>query len=107
MEHRRIGQPNEKVGEVIKESKVDIIYLEGSKLTSPSINVLSKLGRRFMFIVKDSKGASGGIIIALDPSVFDLIDHKEGRYSLSVIVERRADGWMQMVMAVYGPHHSE
>ncbi|XP_077246116.1 uncharacterized protein LOC143885983 [Tasmannia lanceolata] len=67
--------------------------------------VLRNLGVRgdwgFSFV--ESKGASGGIIVAWDESVWSLVDEWKGNYSLSTVLSRKEDESCVIFSGVYGP----
>lgn len=77
------------MGGVIRDCQTDC--LEESKLTTPSAAALNILSPRFTFIVKDCRGALGGIIIGLNSYKFELLGHMEGKFNLSVTIKRHLD----------------
>lgn len=66
------------VAEVIRDCKADIVCLEETKITTPKINILNSLGRKFTFIIHPSRGDLGGIMIGVNINKFDIIDHIVG-----------------------------
>lgn len=38
---------------------------------------------------------------------YNLIDKVEGEFSLTIVLSRKKDGWLQMVTAMYGPNDQQ
>lgn len=59
---------------------------EETKLSDPSVFALWELTRRqkFNFVVKNARGASGGLIIGLNSNEINLIASLEWTYFLSI-----------------------
>lgn len=49
-------------------------------------------------------GASGGILIGINPDKIDVVESWEGDFSLSIRVCRIIDSWEQVITVVYGPN---
>lgn len=92
---RGLGDPTKRriVREVITDCKADIVCLEESKLVGDSVSVLRTLGDRFTFIVQDSRGASGGVVLGVDSDKFIIGSQRIGKYMLTATLRRRMDGW--------------
>lgn len=62
------------VAKLCRANRVDIFCLEETKLCNASLRTLGELSgnSQFEFAVKDSVGASGGILIGIRVSDFDL-----------------------------------
>lgn len=50
--------------------------------------------------VKKGTGASGRIIIGVDRNVFHLQECFKQEYSLDIKIQRKLDGWEELVLAV-------
>lgn len=60
-------------------------------------------GRRsFEFIHKLDVGRAGGILVAWDSSVFEVINHQIGEFSVSILGKNRDDGMLWAFKGVYG-----
>ncbi|CAN0881138.1 hypothetical protein LINGRAHAP2_LOCUS14060 [Linum grandiflorum] len=59
--------------------------------------------RRVEWAVKDSEGASGGLLTAWDNTIFNVCGTWVGRFSLVVILESMADGFRWCLVNGYGP----
>lgn len=69
-----------------------VCFLE-TKLTNPLLSALNKLGSRFDFVVKNAVGALGSIMIGVDRNCFEIMESRDGEFTLSVVTRRRKDGW--------------
>lgn len=75
------------VAEVIRGNRIEVVCLAPNK--------------KFKFICKNSRGASGGIIVTYNEDIYNLIDTVEGEFTLTTVLGRKRDGWLQMVPTVY------
>lgn len=82
------------VSETCHRCNIEIICLEETKLYEPHDSVLRDIGGcgGFEWAIKNSRGASRGILIRTKISVFGQIASRCDRYSLSVIIRHRSDG---------------
>ncbi|XP_077246142.1 uncharacterized protein LOC143886026 [Tasmannia lanceolata] len=91
--------------EVFRKWKSALLCIQKTKLEMVDRYVLRNLGVRgdwgFSFV--ESKGASGGIIVAWEESVWSLVDKWKGNYSLSTVLLRKEDASCVIFSGVYGP----
>lgn len=69
----------------------NIVSLQKTKLTDPLANILSELGDRYNWCIKNAVGASRGILIAVDCHSFEILGSVEGEFTLTVAVGRKLD----------------
>lgn len=95
------------VAEVIRNNSIEIACLEETKLDDATSCTLREIvpNNKFRFICKNSRGASGGIIVAYNEDFYNLINKVEGEFSLTALLSIKKDEWLQMVTIVYGPNN--
>jgi len=83
-------------------TKADVTCLCETKLKAPSPQFLNTIGPRRIdkWECKGVMGASGGILIGFDSSLFSLEEVWEGEFSLSLVLKGRTDNFSQVITLV-------
>ena len=104
---RRANESTERkaIKSIIKKQKVDLFYIQETKIQVMFDRVVSSLGsRRFLeWKALDVFGSAGGILICWDKRSLDLLEWEEGQFSLSCRFRNVDNGVVWVFMGVYGP----
>lgn len=97
------------VVEIVRDNGVEIFCLEETKLENPLtlINQEITLRRNFDLILKDERGASGGILIGINKNFYEILDSWAMEFTLTVILKQKANGWIQKITTTYGPNQRD
>ena len=87
----------------IRSKKVDIVYLQETKIHNMSVGMVRRLGvGRFLdWRTVDAEGSAGGILIFWDKRVVELVDMEKRIFSVSCCFRNYTDGFQWMFS--YGP----
>ena len=93
----------------IRNQKVDLLCIQETKIQPTSEGVVRSLGSgRFLdWRALDADGATGGLLICWDKRSLEVVDWKEGQYSLSCRFKNVEDGVVWVFTGVYGPFTKE
>ena len=104
---RRANESTERkaIKSIIKKQKVDLFYIQETKIQVMFDRVVSSLGsRRFLeWKTLDAFGSAGGILICWDKRSLDLLEWEEGQFSLSCRFRNVDNGVVWVFTGVYGP----
>ena len=104
---RRANESMERkaIKSIIKKQKVDLFYIQETKIQVMFDRVVSSLGsRRFLeWKALDVFGSAGGILICWDKRSLDLLEWEEGQFSLSCRFRNVDNGVVWVFTGVYGP----
>ena len=89
----------------IRNQRVDLIYIQETKIQSMSESIVRSLGSgRFLdWKAVNAEGASGGILICWDRRSLDILDWEEGQFTLSCRFQNVENGAVWVFTGVYGP----
>ena len=90
--------------DLTKEHNLDFIALleTGRKtFTDTELNNICG-GKNFLWSWIDPKGRSGGILLGINPSIFDIGFISQGDYHIKFRMRNKVDGFQWNLIAVYG-----
>lgn len=92
------------VKDLVKRSKIGVFSLQETKLQSIDRRMeMDMWGRKsFDFVHKSAIGRLGGILVAWDLALYQVVDHRVGEYSVSVLLRHKVDELMWVFSGVYG-----
>ena len=64
-------------------------------------------GKYFLWSWIDPKGRSGGILLGINPSIFDIGFISQGDYHIKFRMRNKVDGFQWNLIAVYGVAQAE
>ena len=90
---------------LISSQKVDLVYLQETKMSEMSIGVVRSLGvGRFLeWGVLNVRGAAGGVLVFWDNRVLELVGMEVGLFSISCRFKNCEDGFSWIFSVVYDP----
>ena len=90
---------------VIKSQKVDVVCLQETKIKEMTTGLVRSpgVGRHLDWMAVDSRGVAGGILVFGDNRLVELVDSKEGVFSISCQFKNCVDGIVWVFTGVYGP----
>ena len=93
----------------IRNQKVDLLCIQEIKIQPMSEGVVrsSGSGRFLDWRALDADGATGGLLICWDKRSLEVVDWKEGQYSLSCRFKNVEDGVVWVFTGVYDPFTKE
>ena len=100
------------LSDLTKEQNLNFIALLETRCKNYTDTELNNLcaGRQFLWSWIEPKGHSGGILLGINPSVFDIGFISQGEYYIKVRMRNKADGFQWNLIAVYGaaqPEHKQ
>ncbi|RVX10943.1 hypothetical protein CK203_013310 [Vitis vinifera] len=89
----------------IRNQRVDLMCIQETKIQEMSEGIVRNLGSgRFLdWRALNAEGATGGILICWDKRVLEILDWKEGQFSLSCRFKTIENGATWVFTGVYGP----
>ena len=94
-----LGKPAKRrmTTDTMVRAKADIVCLSETKLKASSSSILNAFGphRINKWYCKDVEGASGGILIGYDSSIFSLEEVWTGIFSLSLVLKGLRDNFLK------------
>ena len=89
----------------IKSQKVDVVCLQETKIKEMTTGLVHSpgVGRHLDWMAVDSRGVAGGILVFGDNRLVELVDSKEGVFSISCQFKNCVDGIVWVFTGVYGP----
>ncbi|PVH35203.1 hypothetical protein PAHAL_7G126000 [Panicum hallii] len=93
------------VTDLTKELDLNFIALSETVKSEFSDSFLKNLcaGRDFIWHCKEPRGRSGGILMGIDLSVFDIGAIDEGDFYVKFLLRNKSDGFKWTLVCVYGP----
>ncbi|XXG42120.1 hypothetical protein AAC387_Pa01g2463 [Persea americana] len=91
--------------EVIRTFKADLLLLQQTKLSSMSQSIIRDLwgNSKCLLVSLDAVGTSRGILLCWNSRLYIMKDHFIGTFSVSVVLEDRANGSSWTASSVYDP----
>ena len=92
-----------------KEQNLDLFALLETCRTTITDSELNNLcgGKQFLWSWVDPKGHSGGILLGINPSVFDIGYISQGDYQIKFCMRNKSDSFQWNLIAVYGAAQAE
>ena len=90
--------------DLTKEQNLDFIALLETcrkNFTDAELNNICG-GKQFLWSWIEPKGQSGGILLGINPSIFDIGYISQGDYHIKFRMRNKADGFQWNLIAVYG-----
>jgi hypothetical protein len=97
------------ISDLTKEKNIDFIALSEIGRKSFSSPFLKNLctGRNFLWHIKEPRGRSGGILLGIDLSRFDIGAIEEGVFFIKFHLCNKEDSFKWALVTVYGPGGSK
>ena len=92
-----------------KEQNLDLFALLETCRTTITDSELNNMcgGKQFLWSWVDPKGHSGGILLGINPSVFDIGYISQGDYQIKFCMRNKSDSFQWNLIAVYGAAQAE
>lgn len=95
-----------RIRNLLREWKVDIVYLQETKLKMISRKTVRSLWSNIYvdWVYLASLGASGGVVVMWDRRVVEKVEDYIGRYMVACSFKCVSDGFLWAFASVYGPN---
>lgn len=103
---RGLGIPHKRraLKDLIYFNKIDIVGIQETKKDSFSSRILKALSPSITFwLYKSSIGSSGGILLGINESKFEILDSWINDFSISVHIKNNNNSFEWLLTVVYGP----
>ena len=97
------------LSDITKEKNLDFIALLETcrkNFTDKELNNICG-GKQFLWSWIDHKGHSRGILLGINPSIFDIGFISQGDYHIKIRMRNKVDGFQWNLIAVYGAAQAE
>lgn len=97
------------VSDIVKEQHLDFLAIMETDRSDFPASTLRHLcsGLDFMWHIMPPRGRSGGMILGVNATVFDIGSIIEGDFYCKFLVKNKEDGFTWALYAVYGPAQDE
>lgn len=103
---RGLGQSEKRraLKDILTLHKTDIVAIQETKKESFSVRQLNALSNTISYwLHKSSVGASGGILLGINESKFEVLDSWVMDFSISVLLSNKNEPFIWLFTTVYGP----
>ncbi|KAK1288350.1 hypothetical protein QJS10_CPB19g00426 [Acorus calamus] len=94
------------IKELVAANRVQVCCIQETKMEVVNRQIIRELGNGMLdeWVVKEARGAAGGILICWNSLHWKEVDRVVGCFSLSVLLEDKVSGGRWCCSSVYGPH---